>query len=199
MIYDNTKIIDHCSIEYFFSLIPLNALSKLNFSQSSQYKCIYKENEKILIQGTCTIYFNHNGYFYSIQWPDGFGTGIDRAGKHTVIIDKKKDASLTWDKNVYYFKWENKLMIINRLPVKISIKPLDTLGLYLTSTTLNYSDGDRLTADFRIYCPTSTIRPTNYVLLDGTGTVKKRGKWWEPAFTLRYDSEYELISRVCKN
>jgi len=84
-------------------------------------------------------------------------------------------------------------------PIQTSIKPLNTLGLYLVSTTLIYSDGDRLSADFRIYCPTSTIRPTNYMLVDGTGTVKKQGKWWEPAFTPRYDSEFKLIKKVCEN
>ena len=71
-------------------------------------------------------------------------------------------------------------------------KPLETPGLYLYTTTLLYSDGDQLKADFRVYCPTSTIRPTNYVLVDGKGTVKKQGAWWEPAFTPRYDSERHL-------
>jgi serine/threonine protein kinase, bacterial len=82
---------------------------------------------------------------------------------------------------------------------QISIQPLDKLGLYLASTTLLYSDGDQLKADFRIYCPTSTIRPTNYILVDRVGTVKKQGAWWEPALTPKYDSEYQLIKEVCNN
>lgn len=82
---------------------------------------------------------------------------------------------------------------------QILTKPLETPGLYLSTTTLLYSDGDQLKADFRVYCPTSTIRPTNYVLVDGKGTVKKEGEWWDPAFTPRYDSERQLIKEVCDN
>lgn len=76
-------------------------------------------------------------------------------------------------------------------------KLLDKPGLYLASRTLVYSDGDRLKADFRIYCPTSTMRPTNYILTNKQGAVKKEGAWWEPSFTPRYDAEYELIKEVC--
>lgn len=83
-------------------------------------------------------------------------------------------------------------------PTQIAIKPLDKPGLYLASTTLLYSDGDQLRADFRVYCPTSTIRPTNYVLVDKTGTVKKRGTWWEEAFRPKDDSEHQLIEDVCR-
>jgi hypothetical protein len=82
---------------------------------------------------------------------------------------------------------------------QISTKPLETSGLFLATTTLLYPDGDQLKADFRVYCPTSTIRPTNYVLVDGKGTVKKQGAWWEPAFTPKYDSERQLIKEVCDN
>jgi serine/threonine protein kinase, bacterial len=82
-------------------------------------------------------------------------------------------------------------------PAQISIKLLDKPELYLASTTLVYSDGDRLKADFRVYCPTSMIRPTNYILTDKQGAVKKAGAWWEPSFTLRYDAEYQLIKEVC--
>jgi hypothetical protein len=82
---------------------------------------------------------------------------------------------------------------------QILTKPLETPGLYLATATLLYSDGDQLKADFRVYCPTSTIRPTNYVLVDGKGTVKKQGAWWEPAFTPKYDSEHQLIKKVCGN
>ena len=82
-------------------------------------------------------------------------------------------------------------------PAQISIKLLDKPELYLASTTLVYSDGDRLKADFRVYCPTSMIRPTNYILTTQKGAVKKAGTWWEPSFTPRYDAEYQLIKEVC--
>lgn len=80
---------------------------------------------------------------------------------------------------------------------QISIKLLDQPELYLASTTLIYSDGDRLKADFRIYCPTSTMRPTNYILTNKQGTVKKAGAWWEGSFTPKYTAEYQLIKEVC--
>ena len=82
-------------------------------------------------------------------------------------------------------------------PAQISIKLLDKPELYLASTTLVYSDGDRLKADFRVYCPTSIMRPTNYILTNKQGAVKKAGAWWEPSFTPRYDAEYQLIKEVC--
>lgn len=82
-------------------------------------------------------------------------------------------------------------------PAQISIKLLDKPELYLASTTLVYSDGDRLKADFRVYCPTSMIRPTNYILTTQQGAIKKAGTWWEPSFTPRYDAEYQLIKEVC--
>ncbi|MCC3574313.1 MAG: protein kinase [Microcoleus sp. PH2017_40_RAT_O_B] len=79
----------------------------------------------------------------------------------------------------------------------ISVKLLDLPELYLASTTLVYSDGDRLKADFRVYCPTSMIRPTNYILTNQQGAVKKAGAWWQTSFTPRYDAEYQLIKEVC--
>ena len=82
-------------------------------------------------------------------------------------------------------------------PAQISIKLLDKPELYLASTTLVYADGDRLKADFRVYCPTSMIRPTNYIMTNKQGAVKKAGAWWEPSFTPRYDAEYQLIKEVC--
>jgi hypothetical protein len=85
-------------------LAPLKTQAQLNFAPISQHKCTYKENEKILIRGICLIYRKHNGYSYSIQWPDGLGTGIDRVTKQTVIIDKQKEAKITLDKKFYYFK-----------------------------------------------------------------------------------------------
>ena len=80
---------------------------------------------------------------------------------------------------------------------EIPIKALDKPGLYLASTTLKYDDGDQLKADFRVYCPSSTIRPTNYVLVNSLGNVKKQGAWWENSFTPKYNSEYLLIKQVC--
>lgn len=80
---------------------------------------------------------------------------------------------------------------------QISVKLLDKPELYLASTTLVYSDGDRLKADFRVYCPTSMIRPTNYILTNQQGDVKKAGSWWQTSFTPRYDAEYQLIKEVC--
>lgn len=80
---------------------------------------------------------------------------------------------------------------------QISVKLLDKPELYLASTTLVYSDGDRLKADFRVYCPTSMIRPTNYILTNKQGAVKKAGAWWEPSFTPRYNAESQLIKEVC--
>ncbi|NEQ35351.1 MAG: hypothetical protein F6K40_03110 [Okeania sp. SIO3I5] len=74
---------------------------------------------------------------------------------------------------------------------------LDEPGLYLATATLKYDDGDVLKGDFRVYCPTSTIRPTNYVLTDKNGNVKKQGEWWEPAFEAKYSAEKSLITLVC--
>lgn len=76
---------------------------------------------------------------------------------------------------------------------------LETPGLYLATATLEYDDGDVLKADFRVYCPTSTIRPTNYVLVDKNGQVKKQGEWWEPAFEAQYLPEKVLVTLVCNS
>jgi len=54
-----------------------------------------------------------------------------------------------------------------------------------------------LKADFRVYCPTSMIRPTNYILTNKQGAVKKAGAWWQTSFTPRYDAESQLIKEVC--
>jgi hypothetical protein len=74
---------------------------------------------------------------------------------------------------------------------------LEEPGLYLISAILEYSDGDVLTADFRVYCPTGTMRPTNYVLVDKNNNLKKEGEWWEPAFKPEYVPETELMELVC--
>lgn len=74
---------------------------------------------------------------------------------------------------------------------------LETPGLYLATATLIYDDGDVLEGDLRVYCPTATIRPTNYVLTDKYGNVKKQGEWWEPAFEAEYFPEKMLTIAVC--
>ncbi|MEB3883634.1 hypothetical protein [Lyngbya sp. CCY1209] len=76
-------------------------------------------------------------------------------------------------------------------------RALDEPGLYLATATLEYDDGDVLTADFRIYCPTVMIRPTNYVLADRDGNIKRQGDWWEPAFKAEYSPETMLVEEVC--
>lgn len=75
---------------------------------------------------------------------------------------------------------------------------LDEPGLYLATATLEYDDGDVLQGDFRVYCPTSTIRPTNYILTDKDGNIKKQGEWWEPAFEAKHLPEKVLITLVCQ-
>ena len=78
------------------------------------------------------------------------------------------------------------------------IAPLEeAAGLYLVSGILEYSDGDVLTADFRVYCPTGTMRPTNYVLVDKNNSVKKEGEWWETAFQPEHLPETEFMELVC--
>lgn len=74
---------------------------------------------------------------------------------------------------------------------------LEEPGLYLATATLESDDGDILTADFRVYCPTEMIRPTNYVLVDRDGNIRKRGDWWEPAFKADHSPERMLIEEVC--
>lgn len=71
-------------------------------------------------------------------------------------------------------------------------------GLKIANATLIYNDGDVLSGDFRIYCPTSMIRPTNYILKDSQGTIKKQGQWWEPAFQPKWEAEHELVNYTCR-
>lgn len=78
-----------------------------------------------------------------------------------------------------------------------NVRPLDQPGLYMARAVLQYSDGDALQADFRVYCPTATIRPTNYQLFDNFGHIKKQGAWWETAFRPQYSSEHQLVRSVC--
>lgn len=78
-----------------------------------------------------------------------------------------------------------------------NIRPLDKPGLYMASGVLQYPDGDALQADFRVYCPTSMIRPTNYQLFDKLGHAKQQGSWWQTAFQPKYASEFTLVRSVC--
>lgn len=52
----------------------------------------------------------------------------------------------------------------------------------MARAVIQYSNGDALKADFRVYCPTAMIRPTNYQLFDHLGHIKKQGSWWETSF-----------------
>lgn len=70
-------------------------------------------------------------------------------------------------------------------------------GLKIASARITYNDGDTLTGNFRIYCPTQMIRPTNYILKSIDGLTEKQGDWWEPAFTPKWESERLLIRSVC--
>lgn len=105
-----------CFASTLFFLSSSNVSAQLNFSPIKQYKCIYKVGKDIVINGTCKIYLKHNGYDYTIQWPDGIGTGIDRNSDQTVIIDKSKKAKFVKDSNYFYFYWYNKLAIVSRFP-----------------------------------------------------------------------------------
>ena len=83
---------------------------------------------------------------------------------------------------------------VNILAIQ-SIKPN---GLKLAQGWIRYNDGDVLTGIFRIYCPTKMIRPTNYILKDRLGVVKREGLWWDPAFPAKWDVEQKLVNYTCK-
>ncbi len=70
-------------------------------------------------------------------------------------------------------------------------------GLKIAKGVLVYNDGDILTADFRIYCPTSQIRPTNFTLRTTSGELKKQGSWWDKSFAPKYAAEQKLVDKVC--
>ena len=54
-----------------------------------------------------------------------------------------------------------------------AINSTSTKGLKLVKGWISYSDGDVLSGVFRIYCPTSMIRPTGYTLKDQKGRIKR--------------------------
>ncbi len=70
-------------------------------------------------------------------------------------------------------------------------------GLKIATGRLVYNDGDVLEGRFRVYCPTSQIRPIDYVLRAKDGVVKKSGEWWDESFSPKYGPEYQLISKTC--
>ncbi len=70
-------------------------------------------------------------------------------------------------------------------------------GLYIASGIITYPDGAQLSADFRVFCPTSMIRPTNYVSIGADGLVEEKGEWWKEAFKPTSKAEELLIQKVC--
>ena len=72
-------------------------------------------------------------------------------------------------------------------------------GLKIATAVVTYNDGDALSGRFRVYCPTSQIRPIDYVLKSSSGTTKKSGTWWEESFAPKYQAERELVAKVCRD
>ena len=70
-------------------------------------------------------------------------------------------------------------------------------GLKLARGWISYNDGDVLSGIFRIYCPTTMIRPVQYVLKDRYGVIKREGEWWDPSFKPKWDVERRLVQYVC--
>ncbi len=71
-------------------------------------------------------------------------------------------------------------------------------GLRIATGKLIYNDGDILTGKFRVYCPTSQIRPVNFVLRSSSGVLKKEGAWWAESFAPKYAVERELVTKTCR-
>lgn len=82
--------------------------------------------------------------------------------------------------------------------IVLSVRRLPTPGLMLANAVLHYPDGDRLSGEFRVYCPTRMIRPINFELIAASGVIRKRGTWWEPAFQPRWRTEHDLVDYVCR-
>ena len=78
-----------------------------------------------------------------------------------------------------------------------SVADIPPEGLKLAEGSLTYDDGDILSGVFRVYCPTSQIRPTAYVLRDKNGVVKKEGAWWKESFAPKYKVEFDFAKQVC--
>lgn len=72
-------------------------------------------------------------------------------------------------------------------------------GLKIATAVITYRDGDVLSGKFRVYCPTSQIRPIDYILRSSSGTTKKSGTWWEESFAPKYQVERELVAKVCRD
>jgi hypothetical protein len=71
-------------------------------------------------------------------------------------------------------------------------------GLRIATGKLVYNDGDVLTGKFRVYCPTSQIRPVEFALRSSTGVLKKEGAWWSESFAPKYAVERELVNKTCQ-
>ena len=80
-----------------------------------------------------------------------------------------------------------------------AIKSTSTNGLKLVKGWISYNDGDVLSGVFRIYCPTSMIRPTEYTLKDQKGRIKKIGEWWDPSFSPKWEVERKLVGYACSS
>lgn len=74
-----------------------------------------------------------------------------------------------------------------------AINVTSTKGLKLVKGWISCDDGDVLSGVFRIYCPTSMIRPTEYILKDRKGRIKKVGEWWDPSFSPKWEVERKLV------
>ena len=72
-------------------------------------------------------------------------------------------------------------------------------GLKIANAVVTYNDGDVLSGKFRVYCPTSQIRPIDYILRSSSGTTKKSGTWWAESFAPKYQAERELVAKVCRD
>jgi hypothetical protein len=71
-------------------------------------------------------------------------------------------------------------------------------GLRIATGRLIYNDGDVLIGKFRVYCPTSQIRPVDFVLRTSSGAIKKQGSWWKESFAPKYPVERELVNKTCR-
>ena len=68
-------------------------------------------------------------------------------------------------------------------------------GLKLARGWISYNDGDVLSGIFRIYCPTTMIRPVQYVLKDRYGVIKREVS--RSTLQAKMDVERRLVQYVC--
>lgn len=136
------KLLPLCLASLLAALISSKVLAQLSFLPNSLYQCSYSEGRTILVKGICTIYPNHNGYSYTIQWPDGVGTGIDPVDQQTVVIDRLKESRLTKDEKSYYFRWENKVIVIDQIPTNSSATKIRAVDKNANSSEVYISNGN---------------------------------------------------------